>query len=123
MDRLSNPRPPFHVARCVNTVVFGGSESARFVPLETNLPDLAPEIRAIGNDMRELWLIPGEAIAEAPSILAGRPGSSALTTAVDLTTGLEVEIRSDDFGVGNAVSRESLVLVACKCDKVGVAVG
>ena len=56
LDRLSNPRPAFHVTRVLNTVLFGeGRRPGDYSPVE---PGGSANIWAIEDRRCELWLVP-----------------------------------------------------------------
>ena len=56
LDRLSNPRPAFHVTRVLNTVLFGeGRATGSYSAVE---PGASANIRAIEDGTCELWLVP-----------------------------------------------------------------
>ena len=55
LDRLSNPRPAFHVTRVLNTVLFGeGRATGSYSAVE---PGGGANIRAIDDRRCELWLV------------------------------------------------------------------
>jgi len=70
LDRLSNPRPAFHVTRVLNTVLFGeGRRPGNYSPVETSG---SSNTRAIEERRCELWLVPEDEKPPAAEALRRR---------------------------------------------------
>ena len=81
LDRLSNPRTPFHIARCLNTILFSQSNSYNLAPNSTT------HTRGITSDKANLWLLfPGHDI-DIQTFPLGRNKIIPDTTWIDLVLG------------------------------------
>jgi len=81
LDRLSNPRTPFHIARCLNTILFSQSNSYNLAPNSTT------HTRGITSDKANLWLLfPGHDI-DTQTFPLGRNKIIPDTTWIDLVLG------------------------------------
>lgn len=70
LDRLSNPRPVFHVTRVLNTALFGeGRQPGSYSAVE---PGGSANIRAIEDRRCELWLVPEDEKPPAAEALRRR---------------------------------------------------
>ena len=59
LDRLSNPRPAFHVTRVLNTVLFGeGRRPGSYTPVGSGGLPGAADVRVIKDRRAEFWLVP-----------------------------------------------------------------
>ena len=69
LDRLSNPRPGFHVARVLNTVLFGeGRQPGSYSPVERDWLPGGTNVRIVADRRAEFWLVPDQekpGVAEA----------------------------------------------------------
>jgi hypothetical protein len=74
LDRLSNPRPAFHVTRVLNTMLFGGGRPpGSYSAVE---PGDSTNIRAIEDRRCELWLVPEDEKPEAAEALRRKVGGN-----------------------------------------------
>ena len=70
LDRLSNPRPAFHVTRVLNTVLFGeGRRPGSYTPVNPGGLPGDTGIRAIADRRGEFWLVPDQERARAAEAL------------------------------------------------------
>ncbi len=61
LDRLSNPRPAFHVTRVLNTVLFGeGRRPGTYTPVGSGGLPGAADVRVIKDRRAEFWLVPDQ---------------------------------------------------------------
>jgi ankyrin repeat protein len=98
LDRLSNPRTPFHVARCLNTILFSHGKAYSLAPNSTM------HARGITSDNDHIWLLfPGHDI-DAQTLLLGRHNLMPDTTWIDLVLGTS-QVLSDIGQVENLVSQ------------------
>ncbi|MDE0168411.1 MAG: metallophosphoesterase [bacterium] len=59
LDRLSNPRPAFHVTRVLNTVLFGeGRRPGSYIPVDSGGLPGEEDVLVIGDRRAEFWLVP-----------------------------------------------------------------
>ena len=89
LDRLSNPRPAFHVTRVLNTVLFGqGRRPGSYSPLG---PDGLPEhtgVRAIAHRRGEIWMVPDTDRTRAAEALRRRAAGSGTVRLIDPAAGV-----------------------------------
>ena len=90
LDRLSNPRPAFHVVRCMNTILFGRPEGRRPLPLPS--PSLAgARILGLAGPAADLWLLlplrPGKKLLLDLGHFDGFKASTRGTQCFDLKKG------------------------------------
>ncbi len=70
LDRLSNPRPAFHVTRVLNTVLFGeGRRPGSYRPVQAGGGFEGTTVRAIADRRGELWLVQDGEKARATEVL------------------------------------------------------
>ena len=89
LDRLSNPRPAFHVTRALNTVLFGeGRRPGSYIPIDPGgLPDDAT-VRVIADHRSELWLVPDQETVRVAEALRHRVTDHAPVRLIDPAAGL-----------------------------------
>ncbi len=86
LDRLSNPRPAFHVTRVLNTVLFGeGRRPGDYSPVE---PGGSINIRAIEDRRCELWLAPENEKPAAVEALRRRVSGNEGVRLINPVTGV-----------------------------------
>ena len=84
LDRLSNPRPAFHVTRVLNTVLFGeGRQPGSYRPVNPGPLHGSPNLRAIVDRRSELWLVPEDGKPEAAEALRRRTGEYETLRLID----------------------------------------
>ncbi len=84
LDRLSNPRPAFHVTRVLNTVLFGeGRQPGSYRPADPGRFRDSPNLRAIADRRSELWLVPEDGKAEAAEALRHTAGGYETLRLID----------------------------------------
>ena len=89
LDRLSNPRPAFHVTRVLNTVLFGqGRRPGRYSPVDTDGPLTGTRVPAIADGRAEFWLAPDGAKARAAEALRQRPPGHDTLRLIDPVAGI-----------------------------------
>jgi hypothetical protein len=83
LDRLSNPRPAFHVARELNTVLFASAVPGAYTPSSQ------PVEGAFGvrDGDAQHWLVTSDAPADAFRAVASQLGSQGQVTVFDLVAG------------------------------------
>ena len=96
LDRLSNPRPPFHVARSLNTLLFSAPEALDFVTIATYAAGRRVELRQ-GNHAFHLLLpndpsAPGEMLPVVGELLRDTSG-----IIYDLRSGESAEVEGDEI--------------------------
>ncbi len=85
LDRLSNPRPAFHVTRVLNTVLFGeGRQPGSYSAVE---PGGSASIRAIEDRRCELWLVPENEKPPAAEAIRRRVGGNERVRLINLVEG------------------------------------
>jgi hypothetical protein len=98
LDRLSNPRTPFHIARCLNTILFSDGKSYDIAPNSTT------HARGITCDNTHLWLLfPGHDI-EAQTLPFKRDNLIPGTSWIDLVLGTN-QVLSNGGQFDNLVSQ------------------
>ena len=92
LDRLSNPRPAFHIVRCMNTVLFASEKEFR--PMANKSPET--QMLGVEGHMRRLWLLlpdAGETINS--TALDGVTGTGRETLCFDLVAGTSAAFREN----------------------------
>lgn len=113
LDRLSNPRPAFHVARVLNTVVYSRSDPVQLSPMDvSDLPGQRGQIKGIANNEREFWLIGADARSGAVAGISNRLTAGASTSVIDLSDGRKVEVSGRDLVEAVAACPGSPLLIA-----------
>jgi hypothetical protein len=96
LDRQCNPRPAFHAARCLNSILFARPETR--IPMQASDVPGARVIAARGASATS-WLLlpenPGRTIAVDLRRLIGDPPRARTINFFDLATGLSRRIVSD----------------------------
>ena len=89
LDRLSNPRPAFHVTRVLNTVLFGeGRRPGSYSPLERGgLPD-GTNVRLNADPRAEFWLVPEAEKPQAVTMLQAEMNGHETLRLVDPIAGV-----------------------------------
>lgn len=88
LDRLSNPRPAFHVTRVLNTVLFGeGRRPGDYSPvkLDSLLADL--NVRVVRDRRAELWLVADQDRLRAANALGQEVDGHATLRLIDPVAG------------------------------------
>ena len=89
LDRLSNPRPAFHVTRVLNTVLFGeGRSTGSYTPLDLGASLRDTTVRAVTDHRSELWLAPARETGIAAEILRHRAESHTPARLIDPVFGV-----------------------------------
>lgn len=89
LDRLSNPRPAFHVTRVLNTVLFGGGRRpGSYTPVDAGLSLCETRVRAVADHRGELWLVPDPEGPGAAEILRQRVAGHTPVRLIDPVAGL-----------------------------------
>lgn len=83
LDRLSNPRPAFHVVRTMNTLLFADAAPGSYEPIE----DVAEGVHGVRLGDARRWVITGDAPPDALRALAHQAGSEGQVQVVDLVAG------------------------------------
>lgn len=81
LDRLSNPRPAFHVVRLMNTLLY--ASAGAYEPLA----DEADGVYGVQRGEARRWVITGDAPADALGALARQSGPEGRLHVVDLVAG------------------------------------
>ena len=107
LDRLSNPRPAFHVARVLNTVLFASGPPGAYTPF----PQVVEGVFGVRNGDVQHWLVTGDAPEDAFGEPASHIGSRGQVTVFDLEAGESRQLdaaRIDTLAPGSAtlVSRD-----------------
>ena len=90
LDRLSNPRPAFHVVRVLNTILFGvGTEHPGYAA-ETLELRRHPLALGVSDGSLEHWLLTPTNAADAMAVLADRWGAETQAKWIDLAGGESV---------------------------------
>ena len=102
LDRLSNPRPAFHVVRCLNTVLFASSEA--FQPVSGGTADSGRILGLVGRTKRLWLLLPDGKMSVGPDALDGLDTGAQAVTLFDLVGGTSQAIPLDGGPFRGAVS-------------------
>ena len=118
LDRLSNPRPPFHVARVLNTVLFSGQAGHAYAALD--LPDgtSQPLVHGIADSGRELWLVAGENRTMAAKALSARLERWKCVSMIDLEAGSRIAVDGTNFGRALTQGAGRLILITATTKEV-----
>ena len=93
LDRLSNPRPAFHVARVLNTVLYSEERSlGSFRPIDWAWSHGDTTVRGVTNQWSELWLITGGQMVDAAEALVERVGTETEVSVIDPVAGASQQI-------------------------------
>jgi hypothetical protein len=101
LDRMSNPRPAFHVVRVLNTVVFGGDPPGAYTPF----PQAVEGVFGLRNGDAQHWLVTGDAPEDAVREPASHLGRDGRVGVFDLVAGQSWQIdarRIDALAPGSA---------------------
>jgi predicted phosphodiesterase len=90
LDRLSNPRPAFHVVRSLNTILFGNQEAFEPREVDHECPD---RMLCIEGENKRHWLILPNGLAIHPES-AGAIADGSDCTVVDLAQCTSQQVRS-----------------------------
>lgn len=92
LDRLSNPRPAFHVTRVLNTVLFGkGRRPGSYTPVDPDPSLREAGVRVVADQRGELWLAPDPEGTGAAEILRHRAAGHVPVRLIDPVAGLSRE--------------------------------
>lgn len=94
LDRLSNPRPVFHAARCLNTILFG--LPAEFRPIDSPTVETGRTL-GLKSQTKTLWLLlPATEMTVSPQALLGAQLANHRLSCVDLVLGRSQVLTSGD---------------------------
>ena len=92
LDRLSNPRPAFHVTRVLNTVLFGnGRRPGSYTPVDPGPSLRETGVRVVADHRGELWLAPDGDGTRAAEVLRQRVNGHAPVRLIDPVAGVSWE--------------------------------
>ncbi|CAN5884611.1 hypothetical protein BH24CHL4_BH24CHL4_26720 [soil metagenome] len=110
LDRLSNPRPAFHVARCLNTLLFGSAERIELVVISHAAAGRQIRLR---QGMKHLMLVlpnhSGADQTDEATVDAFRPDQQI--TVYDLTDGMSVQLIGNSEVIAAQRQSEGPVLI------------
>jgi len=105
LDRLSNPRPAFHVARTMNSVLFGGRRGRPgFRPMPPIETDAKARILSIAEDSSTIWAISGSNMAGAATAVCEDYKRRMPPTVVDPVAGRSRAVNADPTELASALS-------------------
>ena len=111
LDRLSNPRPAFHVARVLNTVIFGVRPMRAYEALEVPGALAQSQVHGIGTGQRELWLMTKHDGSPAAGAIVARSERWRHASVIELETGGLVEVVDQDVEGALAACNGRMVLI------------
>lgn len=89
LDRLSNPRPAFHVTRVLNTVLFGeGRRPGSYTPVDHGGLTGAADVRVIRDLRAEFWLVPDREKPAAAEALRQKTNAHETLRLIDPVAGV-----------------------------------
>ena len=113
LDRLSNPRPAFHVTRVLNTVLFGeGRRPGSYSPVEPGGLLAQTDVRTITDGRAEFWMIPDADRTAAAQALRQRNARNRIVRLIDPAAGVSWIDPAGATAEGMASVGDGPVLVA-----------